>query len=150
MSKNDYICYILKLNNRTYNGSTNDMKRRLRQHNGEIVGGAKQTSRKKPGEKWSVYCIVGGFKDHKEALQTEWRIRRVEGRKRPSKYRGPAGRIKGLNQIFKLDKFTSNCVRNVEDMNLTIYLEEEYHKNITDLPKGYTLKKMSEYEKKLI
>ena len=146
MSNKKFICYILKLNNRTYNGSTNDMKRRLRQHNGEIVGGAKQTSRKKPGEKWSVYCIVSGFSDHKEALQTEWRIRRVEGRKRPSKYAGPAGRIKGLNQILKLEKFTSNCIRKVSEMNLTIYLEEKYHKYITDLPEGYLLKNLSDYK----
>ena len=150
MSNKEFVCYILKLNNRTYNGSTNDMKRRLRQHNGEIVGGAKQTSRKKPGEKWTVYCIVSGFKDHKEALQTEWRIRRVEGRKRPRKYSGPGGRIKGLNQILKMEKFTSNCIRNVKDMNLTIYLEEEYHEYITDLPEGYQLKKLSEYEIKLV
>jgi len=146
MSNKKFICYILKLNNRTYNGSTNDMKRRLRQHNGEIVGGARQTSRKKSGEKWSVYCIVSGFSDHKEALQTEWRIRRVEGRKRPSKYAGPAGRIKGLNQILKLEKFTSNCIRKVNEMNLTIYLEEKYHKYITDLPKGYLLKNLSDYK----
>ena len=48
MSKDNYICYILKCGNYTYNGCTNNFKRRIRQHNGEIVGGAKCTSRRDP------------------------------------------------------------------------------------------------------
>lgn len=41
-----YFCYILKSTNPnypniTYNGSTNNLKRRLRQHNGKIVGRCK-------------------------------------------------------------------------------------------------------------
>lgn len=144
MSKK-YICYILKLNNRTYNGSTNDIKRRLRQHNGEIVGGARATSRKKKEEKWIPYCIVTGFKDHKEALQTEWRIKRVEGRRRPSKYSGVAGRIKGLNQIFKLERFTSNCIRTVKEMPLIVYLEKEYHKYLINVPPNIEIKSIEDY-----
>ena len=39
-----YYCYIIRstnpaFSNSTYNGSTNNLVRRLRQHNGEIVGG---------------------------------------------------------------------------------------------------------------
>ena len=52
-----------------------------------------------------------------------------------------------FRKILKLEKFTSNCIRNVDEMNLTIYLEEEYHQHLTDLPKGYNLKKLSEYGK---
>ena len=44
----EYVCYILKSGNRTYNGSTNNMRRRLRQHNGEIKGGAKYTRGRRP------------------------------------------------------------------------------------------------------
>ena len=41
----EYIVYLLKntCNNRTYLGITNNSKRRLRQHNCEIKGGAKYT-----------------------------------------------------------------------------------------------------------
>ena len=46
MSKDNYVCYILKCGNYTYNGCTNNFKRRIRQHNGEIVGGAKCTFRR--------------------------------------------------------------------------------------------------------
>ena len=31
-------CYFLRSQNQTYNGYTVDLKRRLRQHNGELVG----------------------------------------------------------------------------------------------------------------
>ena len=49
MSKDNYICYILKCDNYTYNGCTNNFKRRIRQHN-EIKGGAKCTSKRGPWE----------------------------------------------------------------------------------------------------
>lgn len=120
---NDYICYILRCDNYTYNGCTNNFKRRLRQHNREIKGGAKCTSRRGP---WKPICIIEGFKDQREALQAEWRIKRVEGRRRPRKYCGPGGRIKGLVQILKREQFTSKSERLICDIPLKIYLEEEY------------------------
>jgi len=44
-----YIVYILKCSDNTlYTGITTDIKRRLRQHNWEIVWGAKYTSIRKP------------------------------------------------------------------------------------------------------
>ena len=62
----EYICYILKCNNYTYNGCTNNFKRRIRQHNGEIKGGARCTSRRGP---WQPYCIITGFKDNLGAFE---------------------------------------------------------------------------------
>ena len=45
--KLDYYVYLLinNVHNRTYLGITNNLKRRIRQHNCEIKGGAKYTSR---------------------------------------------------------------------------------------------------------
>ena len=142
MSKDNYICYILKCGNYTYNGCTNNFKRRIRQHNGEIKGGAKCTSRRGP---WEPYCIITGFKDNIEALQTEWRIKRVEGRKRPSKFSRPKGRIKGLNQILKLEQFTSKSQRLIKDMELTIYLDKEYHELLEEIPENILLKDINEF-----
>jgi predicted GIY-YIG superfamily endonuclease len=139
---NEYICYILKCDNWTYNGCTNNFKRRIRQHNGEITGGAKCTSRRGP---WSPYCIITGFQDNIEALQTEWRIKRVEGRRRGVKYAGPKGRIKGLNRILQMEQFTSKSQRLIKDMNLVIYLEPEYHLLLENLPDHMQLKDISEY-----
>jgi len=44
-----YFVYIIKCADGTlYTGITTDVTRRLRQHNGELVGGAKYTAMRKP------------------------------------------------------------------------------------------------------
>lgn len=54
----------------TYIGATPYPDQRLRQHNGEIKGGAKATS-KRNGE-WYRVCLVKGFTDNCDALSFEW------------------------------------------------------------------------------
>ena len=53
----------------SYIGYTNDMPKRIRQHNRKLVGGAKKTKRH---QDWRVVCVVRGFKTHQEGLQFEW------------------------------------------------------------------------------
>ena len=55
----------------TYIGATVDLDRRLNQHNGELVGGAKATSRR-PAQ-WYRVCYVEGFETKIQTLQFEWR-----------------------------------------------------------------------------
>lgn len=132
MSDNNWYCYILKstndeFKNHTYNGSTNNPYRRLRQHNGEISGGAKATKNKGP---WEMYFLMTGFKTHNNALSCEWRIKHPTNKKlRPKKYCGPDGRIKALNEILHLEKWTSKCEENV-DCQYTLYIETEFAKHI--------------------
>jgi len=59
----DYHLYLLKHSNknRTYLGITNNLRRRWRQHNGEIKGGAKSTSRLLHLGVWNPVLIVSGF-----------------------------------------------------------------------------------------
>ena len=54
---NNYIIYLLynNCNTCTYVGITNNSKRRIRQHNSELVGGAKYTKNKKGTGKWEYY-----------------------------------------------------------------------------------------------
>ena len=132
---NKYYCYILRSKNPlypniTYNGSTNNLKRRLRQHNGEIVGGAKATKGKGP---WEYYVLLEGFSTHKEALSCEWRIKHPTNQvMRPYCFCGIEGRINSLNIIISLDKWTNNST-GLENGNIyTLYLEEKYL-NIIDL-----------------
>ena len=53
----NYIIYLLinTCNNKTYVGITNNKERRIRQHNGELVGGAKYTTCNKDTGSWIYY-----------------------------------------------------------------------------------------------
>ena len=56
-------CYLLRSKaptrkGRTYVGFTVDPERRIRQHNGEIVSGAKST---RSGRPWEMLMVVSGF-----------------------------------------------------------------------------------------
>ena len=51
---------------------TNDFFKRWRQHNKEIKGGAKYTSKR---EEWYPICIIDGFETMKEAMQCEWAVK---------------------------------------------------------------------------
>lgn len=126
-TSNNWFCYILHSTvktNITYNGSTNNIKRRLRQHNGELVGGAKATSKNRPHK---IYCLVSGLPNQIEALRCEWKIKHPTGHKRrPNKYCGAEGRIKGLNLMLKEDKTTSKSDFLIKDMDLSIRIIKKY------------------------
>lgn len=64
----------------TYVGITTDLARRLRQHNGELVGGAKSTTRRSHLS-WSVAVEVRNFPDDRSARQLEWRLHRAARRR---------------------------------------------------------------------
>lgn len=68
------VCYVLKSlgSNRTYTGVTTNIDRRLRQHNGEIKGGAKAT---RIGRPYKIYCVIEGFKTLGEAMSVEWYLK---------------------------------------------------------------------------
>jgi predicted GIY-YIG superfamily endonuclease len=71
---NFYACYLLqshkeKFEKHCYIGSTPDPIRRIRQHNGEIKGGAVKTVKKRP---WRMVIAVHGFPNKYAALQFEW------------------------------------------------------------------------------
>ncbi|KAJ3022176.1 Slx4p interacting protein [Thoreauomyces humboldtii] len=74
LSPSFYACYLLSsqksgCTGHAYVGSTPNPIRRIRQHNGEIKGGAKQTQRKRP---WNMVAVVHGFPNKYAALQFEW------------------------------------------------------------------------------
>lgn len=55
----------------TYTGIAYDVARRLRQHNGEITGGAAYTTRMGRGGSWTLAATVSGFNSDREARQFE-------------------------------------------------------------------------------
>lgn len=62
-----------------YVGSTTDVNRRLRQHNGEIKGGAKYTSKHRP---WVLMCTYGTYANRSEAMKAELALKKKRGRQR--------------------------------------------------------------------
>ena len=79
-----YSVYLLNhtTQNKTYVGSTNNLARRIRQHNGEISGGAKYTTSNKQDGLWLVYGTIDNLDKH-TALSIEKSIqltsRRMKG-----------------------------------------------------------------------
>ena len=140
-SNKNYFCYILGNddNMKTYNGFTVDINRRIRQHNGQLKGGAKAT---KGVSTWSVLAYITGFPNNINALQCEWRIKYPENKKRNKSLTGPEGRIKGLNMVLGLDKWTGNSTIDNKDMVLTVYVDEKYINIITVNKPNIIIKKI--------
>lgn len=99
-----WIFYIIVNKMSTYAGVSPDPVRRLRQHNGEICGGAKYTTSKGPG--WKHLCLVSGFQTKQQALQFEWAVKHVAPRNKG----GIAQRIQKLFTVLCKEKWTSNAV----------------------------------------
>lgn len=69
-----FYTYILSCADGTfYTGKTKDIKKRIRQHNGEIKGGAKYTAPKRP----VVLQYLEVFETHKESAQREYALKQL-------------------------------------------------------------------------
>ena len=117
-----YLVYILKSENHTYIGMTNDFFKRWKQHNKILKGGAKATSRR---DNWSPICIIDGFVSLKEACQCEWKLKRVKGHKK---------RVQNVyHHLMNEEKWTSNSPK-IKDQDLTIYVTDDYKEFFYDYP----------------
>lgn len=98
------VVYLLRAltSRRTYVGATVDLKRRVRQHNGELCGGARRTCAAGP---WCVECYVSGFETWCQALQFEYAWRRV-GRNRVKRWDVP-GRMRALELLMAQERWSS-------------------------------------------
>ena len=97
----DWVCYVIENKGATYVGVSPDPVRRLRQHNGEICGGAKYTTSKGPG--WNHICLISGFQDKIQAMQLEWAIKHVP----PRNAGGIINRLKKMITAMKRERWTS-------------------------------------------
>lgn len=93
-----HSCYLLQSTTcpRTYFGYTTNIQRRLRQHNGEIKGGAKKTQQGRP---WTLVAHITGFPNQHEALSFEWYIHHKRGWSQTS-------RLKEINKLINQFKET--------------------------------------------
>lgn len=100
-----WYCYLLAAqnSNKTYVGATVDPDRRLRQHNGQIGGGAKATR----GNTWQRVVLVAGFPDERAALQFEWAWK---WRTRQLKAKGVKGRLEALWVLLDSPQSTATAL----------------------------------------
>ena len=116
---------------RTYNGMTNNITRRFRQHNCELVGGARATSsmiKKYPGTSWHPIIIMNGFTDKCEAMKAEWRIRWPD-KKRNKKtiFKLDTGRVQGINHILQTSEKWTASSQIISEQNLTLKIHSDYY-----------------------
>jgi predicted GIY-YIG superfamily endonuclease len=121
---------------KTYIGYTNDIKTRLRQHNGEIKGGAKSTS----SAEYKLICIVWPFPNKIVAMRFEraWKGRFVWQHKSSfSKFKktaprkrikyGVMGRYEKLEQLLCTRTWSSKCdpTENLAGLQVSWTLKED-------------------------
>lgn len=110
-----FLVYLLKNDNKTYIGYTNDFLKRWMQHNGYLSGGAKYTTKNEG--LWQPICIVDGFVCKKEAMRCEWRLKRAKGY---------INRIKYINEyLSNKDRFTKKG-NDIKSLNLNVFVTDEY------------------------
>ena len=110
-----YLCYIListtAPRGRTYVGITNDLTRRLRQHNGELVGGARAT---RTGRPWECLLTVEGFGTQQQSLQFEWMWKHMATPKQQQQQQqypryGPKARLSKLHSLLQKERWTEKA-----------------------------------------
>ena len=109
-----FLVYIIISGNRSYIGMTNNFLRRWMQHNRLLKGGPKYTSKY---TNWSPICIIDGFKSKSEAMQCEWRLKRVKGY---------YNRIKLLSNIINNKERLTSKSPLIKDQNITLYCIDKF------------------------
>ena len=73
-STRPFFVYVMECADGTfYTGISNNLEKRLRQHNGEIVGGAFYTRNKRPVK----LIYKEEYETHKEAMRREFAIKKL-------------------------------------------------------------------------
>jgi predicted GIY-YIG superfamily endonuclease len=129
--KGPWTCYALtsKDKTRSYTGQTNNFSKRLRQHNGEISGGARYTKTK---TSWSPLFRVTQFKTLRAVLQFEIAMKK---RKVPSRFdplkkhytKGPKGRVRQLEYILSLGRLNGEkeSVFTFHPLEVIVHIQKE-------------------------
>ena len=103
---NSYNLYLLEnsTSSRTYLGITNNLERRIRQHNRELVGGAKYTTAFKGDGEWKYHLYISNL-TKSESLSIE---RSVKNTKKGLKGTPIERRIQAINKY--LHKFPNSQI----------------------------------------
>ena len=96
-----WLVYCIQSGRRTYVGATLNFPRRIRQHNGEITGGARYTR----GHEWKPIFRVLGFPNQRAALQFEWALQKQRGWGTNAIEK----RFTALDALMRKERVTSNA-----------------------------------------
>ena len=131
-----YIYRLCGLNNKYKNhyiGSTPSPKRRLRQHNGLLAGGAKYTSSKISkltvinNLRWNFNWLLMTFLDKKLALSLEWHMKHPFNLK-PSSRSKSKNTVCFNNTVYNTrGRFVDNLDMMLEQIDITIQYFLEKH-----------------------
>lgn len=111
MSSESFVYLLECTDHSTYVGATVDLEHRLRQHNGEIKGGAHATTMKvKQGKSWKRLCYIQGFPDWQSTLQFEWAFKFYSRKYVTHKISPLERRMKGLKTIMNMERPTSKAL----------------------------------------
>lgn len=79
-----HAVYLLRNGNQTYLGYSNNWRRRLRQHNCEISGGARYTRNfRRPGHLWEPILVIAPLPNKREGLSLEWWCKHANSQNSP-------------------------------------------------------------------
>jgi predicted GIY-YIG superfamily endonuclease len=120
----NYLCYCIRNENenKTYIGITNNFKKRIRQHNGILSGGAKYTH----GDKWSPIIILTGFISKNQVLRFEYLWKKC---KIKTTYKsGIMKRLEIMDYLFsKNDEWSNLIIHSVPEIAPFIQIQENIH-----------------------
>ena len=118
-----------KVLNRTYIGYSTNIKKRLRQHNGDIKGGAKYT---RCGRPWELVMYIKGFPSKSVAMQYEWKNHHpTKSWYSDKKQNRIYNRLKIMKSILKLPNFTSFAPP-TNTLKLLIVFHDNNYTNVWD------------------
>ena len=134
-----FVYLLVSTDGGTYVGATTHVDRRLRQHNKELVGGARATGRKvSAGQTWLRVCYVSGFPDWIAALQFEWRWKQLTRKMSGINVCPTHRRLKALYQLVHLERSTTKAVpfsewTSMPEIHFELDMEDNkmFYKNIS-------------------
>jgi structure-specific endonuclease subunit SLX1 len=116
----------------TYVGVTNDLTRRMRQHNGTLTGGARYTRnmKKHTSLDWRLLYVIIGLPDRRTALQLEWRLHRraSASRQNPFGTTPAARRAWQLQRALQLPRVTATAPQNIDLEAIIMWRDSFYHR----------------------
>jgi predicted GIY-YIG superfamily endonuclease len=116
-----FICYLIQNQNqhKTYIGATINFPRRIRQHNGELTGGAKYTK----GDSWKPVLLVSGFTTWNETLRFEFIWKHIKVK--TSQSRGLIRRFEMLEFLLNKDEWNHLKIWTHADIAVNLQCQQE-------------------------